>query len=173
MTATTGIREKVQAASSRVRALRRVDRAAAVVITLGGIGIVASVVGILLFVLIEAWPLFRPAQGRRVGTVALAAAPTYAAPSPPASGAVPARSDKDHALVTGVDEYQMYLYQVREDARVLFFRMADGAFARELPLPGLEHARITTASRTLVGDSVAVATSDGRVSLFQVSFKPQ
>src|SRR5688500_6768294 len=118
--ATMGIREKIQAASSRVRALRRIDRTAAVVITLGGIGIVASVVGILLFVLIEAWPLFRPAQGRRVGTVALASAPAYAAPSPtlpplPLPGAVPAPATEDHALVTGVDEYQMYLYQVRGD----------------------------------------------------------
>ena len=45
-----------------------------------GIGIVASVVGILVFVMMEAWPLFRPAQGRRVGTVSLASAPDYVAP---------------------------------------------------------------------------------------------
>ena len=49
------------AASKRIGRLRRIDRAAVIVITLGGIGVVAAVLGILVFVAGEAMPLFRPA----------------------------------------------------------------------------------------------------------------
>ena len=51
---------QMAAASGRIARLRRIDRAAVVVITLGGIAVVAAVLGILVFVASEALPLFRP-----------------------------------------------------------------------------------------------------------------
>ena len=51
---TLGIRERVAGASAQIRRLKRIDRAAVVVITLGGLGIVASVLGIIVFILAEA-----------------------------------------------------------------------------------------------------------------------
>ena len=43
------IRQRIDAASGSIRMLKRIDRLAAVLISLGGVGIVVSVFGILLF----------------------------------------------------------------------------------------------------------------------------
>src|SRR5688572_4276740 len=83
------VRQRVVAAASRARALKRIDRGAAVLITAGGIGIVASVIGILLFVLAESWPLFLGARGRPLDTLELAAVPAPAATPAPALPAEP------------------------------------------------------------------------------------
>jgi phosphate transport system permease protein len=159
-----------------------VDRTAAVLITLGGIGIVASVIGILVFVLAEAWPLFQGARGNALDTLELAAVPApsraaassepVAAPSAalpvPAAGLVVAAP-----LATGVDEYQLYLYQLRGDGRLAFFRMRDGSFAFDRPVPGVAGVPLAAGSRTLTGDLLAAATVDGRAALMQVRFQPR
>jgi phosphate transport system permease protein len=170
----------VQAAAGRARALRRADRTAAVLITLGGIGIVASVVGILVFVLAEAWPLFQGARGRPLDTLELAAVPAPSAlPTPAAAPSVPAAPVPAAPLVvaaplaTGVDEYQLYLYQLRTDGRLAFFRMRDGSFAFEREVPLVAGVPLVAASRTLTGDRLAAATVDGRVALMQVRFQPR
>ena len=49
----------MQSAPRRIARVKRMDRLARGVITLGGLGIVASVLFIFLFILGEAWPLFR------------------------------------------------------------------------------------------------------------------
>src|SRR6187402_1471550 len=95
-------------ASRRIGRLRRIDRAAVVVITLGGIAVVVAVLGILVFVASEAWPLFRPASlvprdAVQIGT-ALNATP---------GGAFRA---------IGVDEYRKYVYTVEPTGRVAFYR---------------------------------------------------
>jgi phosphate transport system permease protein len=166
------VRQKVLAAAGRARALKRVDRTAAALITLGGIGIVASVVGILVFVLAEAWPLFTGARGRPLDTLELAAVPAPApvAGEPVATGAPVVTTAP---LVTGVDEYRLYLYQVRTDARVVFFRASDGAFAFDRPLPSVAGVPLVAAARTSTGDRLAAATVDGRVVLAQVSVVPR
>jgi phosphate transport system permease protein len=150
------IRQQVQAASSRLRGLKRADRLAAAVITAGGIGIVASVLGILIVILAEAWPLFRSPSGRLAATV-----------SPSVPAALPATP-----LVMGVDEYQRYVYQVRSNGRLEVFRVADGAWSRGFDVADLRGVGLTSASRSLEGDDVAAATADGRVALLQVGFKP-
>ena len=50
------------AASKRIARLKRVDRAAVFIITLGGLAVVVGVLGILLFIGAETVPLFRPAR---------------------------------------------------------------------------------------------------------------
>jgi phosphate transport system permease protein len=176
----------VAAAAGRARTLKRIDRAAAVAITLGGIGIVASVIGILVFVMAEAWPLFRGARGRALDTLELAAvpdalpatpspAPSPAAAAPAATAAAPPSAGLAVAtpLATGVDEYQLYLYQLRSDGRLAFFRMRDGAFAFARPVPGVSGATLVAGARTLTDDFLAAATADGRVALMQVVFQPR
>jgi phosphate transport system permease protein len=171
------VRHKVAAAAGRARTLKRVDRAAAAAITLGGIGIVASVIGILVFVMAEAWPLFQGARGRPLDRLQLATVPAPAAPSPtgisPAASVPPALAAPATPLATGVDEYQLYLYQLRSDGRLAFFRMRDGAFAFERPVPGVSGATLVAGARTLTHDLVAVATTDGKVTLMQVAFQPR
>jgi phosphate transport system permease protein len=153
-TASIGVRERMAAASKRIARVKLLDRAATGVISFGGVFIILCVLFIFVFIFAEAFPLFRGARAERLATLSLA----------PAAGARP--------LAIGVDEYQRYLYEVTSDARVLFFRMQDGALDRQLPVPGLDGATVTAASRSLQGDLVALGTSDGRVALVQVRFRP-
>jgi ABC-type uncharacterized transport system permease subunit len=88
------IRDRMQAAAARLARVKRIDRLANGVITLGGVGVVVSVLFIFLFILSQAFPLFRSAKVSR------------AAKTPTVSEALQA------ALVLGVDEYQRKLYGV-------------------------------------------------------------
>ena len=171
------IRARLEAARGRIRAVERVDRLAGVLIRLGGLGIVVSVMGILVFILSEAWPLFRSARGGLAGTLSLPAAPAAAAvptPSGPAPAAVAAPVLPPGVVqAMGTDEYQMYLYAVRGGPRLELVRLPDGPWVREYPLAALQGAAVTAASRSLHGDFVAMGTADGRVGLAQVQFTPR
>jgi hypothetical protein len=48
------IRSKMATASKRIARLKRIDRAAVFVITLGGLAVVVGVLGILVFIVAEA-----------------------------------------------------------------------------------------------------------------------
>jgi phosphate transport system permease protein len=177
------IRARLEAARGRIRTVERIDRLAGLLIRLGGIGIVVSVLGILVFIMSEAWPLFRAARGRMAGTLPLASAPTAPAAPAPATSApttpVPATPAPGAPAVPGVvqamgaDEYQLYLYAVRGLPRIEFFRLPGGTWAREFPLTGLAGAVVTCASRNLQGEFVALGTADGRVGLARVRFRPR
>src|SRR6266496_4136855 len=150
------IRRRVQEASGRVRRVKTLDRLATGVVTFGGLFIIVAVSFILVFILGETLPLFRAAQGRALGVVQLAPAPEVGKP-----------------LVVGIDEYQLYLYELLPDARLAVFKLADGSRAREFPLPGLAGATIVSACRSLTGDYLGAGTADGRVALQQVRFRPR
>lgn len=186
------IRERVQARGARIARVKRFDRAATGIITLGGAFIIVSVLFIFLFILGEALPLFRGAQGRFAGVLSLAtvtpletpsngaAAPSSAEPtvSPAAVGAATAGAPTaalpaGPALVHGIDEYQLYLYQVLPDARVVLFRLRDGQVAHSLPFAGLAGTRVLVATRSAQADYLAAGAVDGRVALAQVRFKPR
>jgi phosphate transport system permease protein len=165
--AVPSIRQRVLEQSSRVKRVKALDRLATAVITFGGIFIIVAVSFIFVFIFGQAIPLFRSAEGTDRGTLALAAVPSLPA-RVAATVAGPAKP-----LVIGIDEYQMYLYELLGDGRLAFFKMADGSLAKELALEPVAGAVITAASRTLTGDFVAAGTSDGRVSLQQVRFVPR
>ena len=157
-TASIGVRERMAAASKRIARVKLVDRGATGVITFGGIFIILSVLFIFVFIFAEAMPLFRGAKGERLGKLSLAGV----------------RGGTPHGtpLAFGADEYQKYLYEITPDAHLVVFRLADGATHREMALPGLEGAAVTSASRGLAGDSLAAGTADGRVALSLVRFRP-
>jgi len=171
------IRQRLDAQRGRIRAVERVDRLAGVLIRLGGLGIVVSVLGILVFIASEAWPLFRSARGGLAGTLALPGAP----PAPAAAAGttteqpLPAQPAVKPGVVQamGSDEYQRYLYAVRGQPRIELVRLPDGPWIRDFPISTLAGAVVTTASRSLRGDFVALGTSDGRVGLAQVQFHPR
>jgi phosphate transport system permease protein len=145
------------AAARRIARLKRVDRAAVAVITLGGIAIIIAVLGILVFIGAEALPLFRAASITPRGTVPAAVS------SSPQAGAFTA---------LGTDEYLKYFYGVEPDGRVAFRQLATGALAHEMPVPGVQDATVTSSSRSLLDNFVAAGLSDGRVSLMQIRFTP-
>jgi phosphate transport system permease protein len=155
----TEVRRRVLEGGSRIRRVKATDRAATALIKLGGAFVIFAVSFIFLFILSECWPLFRTPHGSLRGSVPMAAVPGATEPRP-----LP--------LVIGTDEYQLYAYAVFPDARIVFFRIADGSVSREFPLPSVAGARITAAFRTTLQDRLALGTSDGRVSLHQVRFRP-
>jgi phosphate transport system permease protein len=147
------------AAKQRIGRLKRIDRAAVFVITLGGIAVVVAVMGILVFVAAEALPLFTSARLTSIGDVR-----------------VPIDLQPDRAgqmRAVGIDEYRMYVYAVEPAGRVVFHRYESGDLASEVPVPGLGSATVTSSSRSVKGHFVAAGLSDGRVSLMQVRYLPQ
>jgi phosphate transport system permease protein len=172
--AAPSIRDRVQAQAGRIARVKLIDRFAVGVITLGGMFVIVAVCFIFVFIFGEALPLFRPAQGEAKGLVSLASVPP-AEPISPSTGAAPpaATAAVEKPLVIGIDEYQMYFYEVLADGRTAFFKTSDGAFVRQFAASAIGNTVVTAASRSLVGDFVALGTVDGRVSLQQVHFVPK
>jgi len=176
------IRERMADQAARIRRVKLVDRLAVGFITLGGVFVIVAVSFIFVFILGETLPLFRPAQGEARGVITLADVPPAEQPSEPgpprgpavvAPGIVRAPADGAPPLVIGIDEYQMYIYEVLADGRTAFFRAGEGSSVRQFPPTSLGTAAVTCASRSLLGDFVAMGTADGRVSLQQVRFLPR
>lgn len=158
-TTVPSVRSQMAAASTRIGRLRRIDRVAVFVITLGGMGVVVAVLGILVFVASEAMPLFRAATLVPTGQVRVTTA----------------LSPRDAAAMraVGVDEYQKYLYTVERTGVVAFHGLDTGTVISTSPVPGLSTASVTSTSKSVVGHHVAAGLSDGRVSMMQVRFSPQ
>ena len=153
------VRARMAQATKRIARLKRVDRAAVFVITLGGIAVVVGVLGMLVFIAAEAVPLFAPAHLARGADLALEGL---------------AGEDGAGPQATGVDEYRRYLFRVERDARVAFYDAATGRLDRAFPVPGLDAGvRITASSRSLLGNYVAAGTDDGRVALMQLAYTPR
>ena len=142
----------MQSASDRIARVKRVDRVARGVITLGGLAIVASVLFIFLFILGEAWPLFREATTTRL----------------PAGEA----SELRGALVIGTDEYQKKLYGLLPGG-LMISNLESGTLDRLEVLPGVSGATLTAAARNATGSLLAAGTSDGRAALIHLRFEPQ
>ena len=152
------VRQHMADASRRIGRLRRIDRAAVVVITLGGIAVVVAVLGILVFVASEAVPLFKAASLTARGEVRMVT--PDGGPDPAAFRAV------------GIDEYRKYVYRVERSGSVVFYGYESGQRAKEFPLADLAGAHATSSSRTTVGHDLAVGLSDGRVALLHVRYVP-
>ena len=158
----SAVRRQMAAATRRIARLKRIDRAAVAVITLGGIAVVVAVFGILLFIGAEAVPLFRSSALLYRAAVPLAA-----------SGFAPHSGASAMALrAFGVDEYLRYVYTVDPSGRMVFRRLTDGAETQAFPIPGIEGATVTASSRSLLGNFVAAGLSDGRLVLMQLRFAP-
>jgi phosphate transport system permease protein len=153
----SSVRRQMAAATRRIKRLKRIDRLAVGVITFGGIAVVVSVIGILVFIAAEAIPLFRSSAAElgatlRPGTIASATPVSYAA--------------------LGADEFGRYLYRVGPGGDVTFLNRSTGAVESVSNPPSLAAARVTASSRSLMGDYLAAATADGRVVLLQARFQP-
>jgi ABC-type uncharacterized transport system permease subunit len=92
---------------ARGRARRRLvaDRFARLIVTAGGFGIIASILGILLFLLVEIWPLVRPVGVEPGASVALA-------------------TQSPEALL--VDEYRTHAATLGRDGRVRVYSLGSG-----------------------------------------------
>jgi phosphate transport system permease protein len=133
------------------------DRLAQAVITMGGIGVILSIIGIFVFLVKEVTPLFFAAQGDRTGQVA---------------GAPPVETLPQSSLV-GMDEHQELIYQLigGSDRQIRFFDARSGT-----PLPydlpsELAKIHITSIARAVgTGDRFAFGTDDGRLIPVMLEF---
>ena len=145
-------------AVSPARTLRRigVDRWTSRLVIVGGLIVIASILGILLVILAETWPLFRPPAARLLATVATtreAAAPW----STPGSDAFE------------VDEYREVAFALTRDGVVRFQLLKEARPVPPVPIPDLAGARVTATATAGKGRYVA-GTSDGRVLPVEIGF---
>ena len=123
------------------------DRAARWIVTAGGLTIIASILGILLFIVHEVLPLAEPAHV--------------------ASGAVRPLADGPPAAVL-TDEYRELAATLGRDGRVRVVRLADGSAVAETALPA--GAVPSSTGKASGAPAFAVGTSDGKVVLQRVVF---
>jgi phosphate transport system permease protein len=119
------------------------------VVTAGGLAIIVSILGILVFILVEVWPLTRPARVERAGSFALPGAAVT-------------------ALLA--DDHRTHVAALGRDGVVRVLRTADGAVIhaqRLVPPAGvpLAGAQVAPGGRVLLA-----ATADGRVVVAPVEF---
>jgi len=132
------------------RAGRRllVDRLSRRLVTLGGLAIIGSILAILVVIAIEVYPLIQIPTATRVGQVSGGTTST--------------------ALDVGVDEYREIAYLL-SPAGIRFVSLKGGIAPRDIPLPGLDGARLMTAS-PLGRGPFALGLSDGRAIPLEVKF---
>jgi phosphate transport system permease protein len=138
--------------------MRRIfDRLAQAVITMGGIAVILSIIGIFVFLVKEVAPLFFPPQGTQTGHIA---------------GAHPIKALPQSSLV-GMDEYQEIIYQVSAgtDRQIQFFNAQSGApISIDLP-PALANVHVTAIARAVgSGNRFGLGTDDGRLIPLAIEF---
>jgi phosphate transport system permease protein len=140
---------------ARSRRRIRADRWASRLVVVGGIAVIASILGILLVIVGETWPLFR--------------APTMSPPVPLDAG----RTGQSWATVSPeafeVDEYRELALTVDPQG---FVHLGALKAPRELPdaaVPALGDARLSAAAAGGPGRYV-LGTTDGRAVLLEVTF---
>jgi phosphate transport system permease protein len=137
---------------SRTRTHRRIllDRMASRLVVLGGIVVIASVLAILVVIVSEVWPLFRPPSATPLAPVTLGAAP---APG----------------TATGVDEYREIAYAITEAGTLRFVPLRVPGGYPPIPIPGLDGGRVT-ATAALGGGRLIVGTSNGLLIPIEVKY---
>jgi phosphate transport system permease protein len=133
------------------------DRLAQAVITMGGIAVILSIIGIFIFLVKEVAPVFFPPQGTQTSHVA---------------GAPPSEVLPQSSLV-GMDEYQEIIYQLTAgtDHQIRFYNAQSGAPITFDLLPSLAKLHITSIARAVgKGNQLAFGTDDGRIIPVTIEF---
>ncbi|MGH9425786.1 MAG: hypothetical protein ACRD2L_05700, partial [Terriglobia bacterium] len=125
------------------------DKAAGVVITAGGVGIIACIVLILFVIVAETLPLWKSPTAQPQPTIPL---------------------ENTRPLVLGVDEYQEIAYFATAAGAVEFLSLADEQVMQRYELKGLTGQRVTAAYRDGIHHEVAVGTSGGMIIPLKIVF---
>ncbi|MBI5572529.1 MAG: ABC transporter permease subunit [Desulfomonile tiedjei] len=145
------------ASGVRRRSVRRsvlvADRIADQTIRIGGVLVIAAVLGILVFLVYEVVPLFKG------GTVQ--ARQSFALQEPP----------KDIAALT-LDEYKVLGVTVAMDGSITAFHARTGA-SLHVPSLDLKGKKVTAVAKTLDRKDLAFGFSDGTVRFARVAIEPE
>jgi phosphate transport system permease protein len=130
------------------------DRLGSWLVIGGGLGIILSILSILLFIVIEIWPLIQKASVQPAGQT-------------------PLPSARFLALLT--DEYHTLAAGMTADARIQVVRLADGALLAETALfdddGGTPAASLTRVRNQPGANRFQAATADGRVLAVAVDWR--
>ncbi len=141
-----------------------VDRAANIGITIGGLGVILAVAGLIAFIAWQVFPLFMPAD---IG---------------PATD--PIKLEAGRTLLLHTDEYRRVGVRIATDGTVTVFAVPTGEVISQAKPAELDGAEVTAAHATLqprtqrmVGNSMGVphyhvllGTSDGRVLVGEIGY---
>lgn len=137
--------------SKRSRFFKRAmfyDKLTRGIIFAGGFVTIVAVIGILLFVFLEAFPLWKPAEGIEKSRIAGA----------------------KHPLVVGVDEYRSLLFAVTDSATVDFISLESNKLVQSISLDSISGGNVISATKSLNGNFIACGTDDGRCAVFEIEF---
>jgi phosphate transport system permease protein len=130
------------------RSVLLLDRTAGGGIMAGGISIILAVIGILVFIVLEAYPLFRGAKVREIART---------------------RTESAAPFVIGVNEYRDRAFFVGTRPEVGVFDPLHGTPLGSFRVDGLAGATITAAAASSRGDRLLLGTADGSVEEIGVS----
>ncbi len=128
---------------------RLMDRAGQWVITAGGIGVIFSVLGIFLFVLMESYPLFLKPSVSKAHTFDF--------------------SHRQPVLCTGVDPYRAVVFVVHEEG-IDFLDMTTKAVIKSVSPHQLQGRRVRSAHRALDNAHIGLGLDDGTMLGCRVAF---
>ena len=123
------------------------DRAAQALVSVGGIGTIIAVLGVFVFLVWVAVPLFLPATLDNIESF---------------------EASKDDALHLGIDEYQLLSWILRTDGTLDVFRLDTGDRVDTIQLVDQP---IRDASFSIGGELVSLALDTGEVQLATVGFE--
>jgi len=142
----------IEGARRTARSVLVSNRLAGAVIRSGGMLVILAVVGILVFLVATVLPLFRPATvHERVGAGRV-----------PVTGAV-------HLLV--LDEYRLLAAAIGDEPEVVVFRADVGEVVARIPIPGLQHDRVTVARQGTRRPETVAGTASGRLGFLTIAFR--
>lgn len=147
-------------ATVRLRFRKLLDNWAKRVVTGSGFAIIASILAILIFIVIEVWPLFESAkvkEGNRFSVAKIFQTSSGRAPE---------------VVTGGVDENQEIGYLISKTGVVQFFSLQDGSELERFQLDEMSKGSITSVWRSILGTSLAFGTSQGRLIMADVAFNP-
>ncbi len=142
----------------RLKTRRLLDRWARGVIAAGGFAVIASILAILIFILIEIWPLFESAKVRLKQSFPVA----ELFEDWPALQSQP--------VAVGLDENMEIGYVILDNGVVQFFMLENQQPRERVQLQNIEGERITAVWQSLNGTRLLVGTDAGNAVAILVRF---
>jgi phosphate transport system permease protein len=189
MTALPKPKIKDEQQATRAPSLQRrrlADLSARVVVTLGGIGIILSILAILVFISLEVYPLWKGAKVELTGKFNLAVPEStsvlttggidstigHSEPSKSELASANEPSGSNFPILgVGVEEYQEVGYTITTTGVVSFISLKDGKTIEQVPLEKLQGQMITSASGSLDNKEYSLGTDTGYVLPIKINFK--
>lgn len=127
------------------------DTTAKILITAGGIATITAVLGIFVFIFVEAIPLWFPS-----GKTTEAEFQTAMEKAP---------------LAIGIDEHQEMIWKLWDDGKINFYDVETKNLKKTYQIPTFENAHITSFSRNLTGNKIGLGASNGNAILVDIIFE--